>query len=101
MDGLVSGPLRNLVLMHDREYKAYVPMTGWSYGFYNANGSINDDAVRVNSRTYAQAIAGVTQSMHFDENTYVFKLSYRIRKSCTLPTEIYLHEKMFYPRGMT
>ena len=91
--------VRLLNIQQCREYKAFAPITGYSYGFWFQNGSINTEAVKVNSRTYAQAIAGESQSMTFNAFTYVFQLVYQLHKNCTLPTEIYIHKKMLYPRG--
>jgi len=81
------------------EYKPFVPITGWGWGFFNPNGSIDDIIVKTFSRTYAYAIAGTVQSTYFDWKTSQFYLQYTIKPSCTLPTEIYLSEKLYYPRG--
>eukprot|EP01121_Diplochlamys_sp_Union-15-3_P017331 TRINITY_DN6080_c0_g1_i1.p1 TRINITY_DN6080_c0_g1~~TRINITY_DN6080_c0_g1_i1.p1 ORF type:complete len:410 (-),score=39.87 TRINITY_DN6080_c0_g1_i1:66-1184(-) len=81
------------------EYKAYVPKTGWSYGFWFPNGTINTAVVKSHSRTYAYAIAGTVVSSEFNAKTSEYNLSYRINPTCKLSTEIYLNEALYYPRG--
>ncbi len=44
------------------------------------------------SRTYAQAVAGVTKSMSFNTDSKLFTLVYTANISIALPTEIYLNE---------
>jgi len=83
------------------EYKAYVGMTGWGWGLFFPNGSIDYSVVNVVSRTYAQAVAGTSNFMSFNPNTRVFNLEYVVKKSCKLPTEIYLNEQLHYPKGFT
>lgn len=58
------------------EYKAYVPMTGWNYGFWNANGTLNPQYVSESSRTYARAIAGHGVHMAYNTSTFDFSLTY-------------------------
>jgi len=83
------------------EYKAFVGMTGWDYGLFFPNGSVNYQTVKSFSRTYATAIAGVGDFMSFDSSTSIFILNYEINPTCTQPTEIYLNEDIFYSKGFT
>jgi hypothetical protein len=70
---------RRLSWMH-WEYKAFVRKTGWSFGLYNGDGSLNQGEVTLfNSshrvqvakyaRTYAQAVAGTTILFSFNVTT--------------------------------
>jgi endoglycosylceramidase len=82
-------------------YKEFADWNGTFPGFWYDDGTLNNDTIKWVSRTYASAIAGVGKSMKFDNSTYIFNLQYNIKKSCKLPTEIYLNEDYFYPRGYT
>jgi hypothetical protein len=55
-------------------------MTGWNYGAYNDNGTINYEWVRKLGRTYAYAIAGYAESMWFDDSTNAFEIMYLFTK---------------------
>ncbi len=126
------------------EYKKFVGITGWSYGFFFENGSINYQYVKALSRTYPTAVAGnlsiihylssihsvsfnytpypiylyinliylsslfllsgYTRSFYFEgtgSNVGLFHLEYTINWNCTLPTEIYLNQDIYYPKGFT
>ena len=73
--------------------------TGCGQGPIFANGTINVPVLRYISRTYAQAVAGDINTMRFNMTTGEFVLVYTPKSSCTLPTEIYLNEGLFYPNG--
>eukprot|EP01088_Endostelium_zonatum_P010738 TRINITY_DN2431_c0_g1_i1.p1 TRINITY_DN2431_c0_g1~~TRINITY_DN2431_c0_g1_i1.p1 ORF type:complete len:372 (+),score=62.72 TRINITY_DN2431_c0_g1_i1:185-1300(+) len=81
------------------EYKAYIQITGWSWGFFNPNGSLNEHVVSKSVRTYAQAIAGRAESMYFNQETSYFKLVYLYKKASVGPTEIYVNEEYNYVKG--
>jgi len=81
------------------EFKAFIPMTGWTYGFYNGNGTLNLPFVRALSRTYARAIAGHGIDTYFNSSTAVFYLEFSLDPSIKAPTEIYLNEAFHYPKG--
>ncbi|XP_064403689.1 endoglycoceramidase-like [Halichondria panicea] len=85
------------------DYKAYVPITGSSNGFWNGvNGTLNTDLVKTMSRTYAQAVAGVAMEMKFDPDSLKFSLKYTITDACSSTvTEIYLNEDIHYQMGYT
>ena len=51
-------------------------------------------------RSYAYAVAGVPQSMSFDENTMNFDLRYQADAAISQPTEIFL-PRLRYPQGFT
>jgi endoglycosylceramidase len=51
------------------------------------------------SRTYAQAVAGVTSSMSYNATTGSFTLVYTTNPTIPAPTEIYLNEALHYPNG--
>eukprot|EP01104_Vermistella_antarctica_P004518 TRINITY_DN14960_c0_g1_i1.p1 TRINITY_DN14960_c0_g1~~TRINITY_DN14960_c0_g1_i1.p1 ORF type:complete len:561 (-),score=78.10 TRINITY_DN14960_c0_g1_i1:15-1577(-) len=67
--------------------------------FYEADGSLQLSKVKVLSRTYAQATAGVPSSMSFDSETGVFNFTYLINTTIAEPTIIYLNEEWYYPNG--
>eukprot|EP00698_Gefionella_okellyi_P018391 TRINITY_DN5504_c0_g1_i1.p1 TRINITY_DN5504_c0_g1~~TRINITY_DN5504_c0_g1_i1.p1 ORF type:complete len:535 (-),score=129.34 TRINITY_DN5504_c0_g1_i1:62-1612(-) len=81
------------------EYKQFIPITGFGNSFWNADGSINWPIARTMSRTYAPAVAGHTLSMSYNNITAAFVLQYAVNAAATLPTEIYLCEKVHYPNG--
>lgn len=83
------------------EYKPFVRKTGWSYGLYNSDGSLNEAQVALYARTYAPAVAGTTQRFVFNITTGAAELVYTIKPRCTQPTIIYLSEQWHYPRGFT
>ena len=59
-----------------------------------------DIVIQNTSRTYPQAVAGLTKSYKFDRNTNIFSLSYEITASCkSQRTEIYFNKKLHYPHG--
>jgi len=53
---------------------------------------------RDRTRTYAEAVAGVTKSMHFDANDHSFALEYELDEAISMPTEIRI-SKDNYPSG--
>jgi len=76
--------------------------TGYGSPIWEPDGSLNQNAVRAYSRTYAQAVAGQTQYMNFDPLTGVFQLKYIANPSIdpnTAPTSIWLGESEFYANG--
>lgn len=88
------------------QYKSYNDFTtqdrpNTMEGLWNAeDGSLQENKLRVLSRTYAQAIAGEPFSMSFNRDNGAFYLVYTIRPdSSHSTTEIYLNEDLFYPKG--
>lgn len=53
------------------------------------------------TRTYAHAFQGNPTYMFFSTNNASFTTSYDVDTSITMPTEVYLHKKLFYPDGYT
>jgi endoglycosylceramidase len=75
--------------------------TGSSGPLFFSNGSMNEDMAFNFSRTYAQAVGGVTQIMAFNVSTGNFTLVYTTSQAVWLPqTVIYASQKYHYPRGM-
>jgi len=83
------------------EYKKFIGITGWSWGLFCPNGSINTPLVKALARTYAPAVAGIVSVSHFDQYTAVYTLTYTMNQNSELPTEIYLSEEFYYPNGYT
>jgi len=65
---------------------------------YDARGGLEGAKLKLLSRTYAQAIAGEPLRMSFQAGTAAFELEYNATVA-TAPTEVYLNEALFYPRG--
>lgn len=62
--------------------------------------SVKLDKLRVLSRTYPQATAGIPQSLSFDPDTGAFAYRYTPRLA-TGPTEIFVPRALHYPGGYT
>lgn len=60
---------------------------------------LNVPEVMTWSRTYAQAVAGVTESFQYNSTTRVAELKYLSKPTCLLPTDIFVSEKWIYPTG--
>jgi endoglycosylceramidase len=85
------------------QYKYFNDITtaGPGESFYGADGNLETGKVKALSRTYARAIAGQALSMIFDDSTGRFSLAYTLNTTISLPTEIYLNEALYYPKGYT
>lgn len=74
--------------------------TGYSSPIFFPNGSINHAQAFNVSRTFARAVAGVTDVMKFDLATGAFTLSYTVSAGVTVGvTDIYFSEAYHYPSG--
>jgi endoglycosylceramidase len=82
------------------EYKPFVTITGYSWGLIGPDGSLNVQLARILSQTYAQRVAGVVKSQHFDFSKPDYMLVYDVNEKCKLPTVIYLNEELHYPNGI-
>lgn len=80
------------------QFKSFNDITtaGPAESFYNGD-QLEESKVKVLSRTYAQSIAGVPQSMEFNPNHGEFQLAFI--PTSTQPTEIFLNEKYYYSNG--
>ena len=59
------------------------------------------DRVLLYSRTYAQAVAGQTKSMKFNNSTSEFTLEYEVLEdNMQAPTVIYLNKELRYLKGV-
>jgi len=85
------------------QFKYYADLTtsGTGEGFYNKDGVLEENKVKALSRTYPQAVAGIPIYIEFHPENGKFELDYHINPSIVLPTEIYLNEKYYYPKGYT
>jgi len=66
---------------------------------YNETGNIEMAKLKMLSRTYAPAIAGTPSRMFFDPDTAEFTLRYMAQDCAGAPTEIYVNQKLHYPKG--
>lgn len=57
------------------------------------------DKLKILSRTYPQATAGIPVALSFDPDTAEFSYRYTPRASATMPTEIYVPVALHYPQG--
>ena len=80
-------------------YKGYGGITGDCGNVYDGNGNINTAVVQKLSRTYAQAVAGRTTKMSYNNETKEFHLEYTVCADCGGETEIYLNEDIHYETG--
>ncbi|AXQ31673.1 endoglycoceramidase [Solimonas sp. K1W22B-7] len=63
-------------------------------------GSVKTDKLRILSRSYPQATAGIPQSLSFDPDSGEFNYRY-IPRTAQAPTEIYVPVALHYPQGYT
>jgi len=76
----------------------------WESRFYDNKENVRMGDVKLISRTYAQAVAGIIKRMFFDPHNSNFYLDYIPQRSSSelgRTTEIYLNEKIHYPKGYT
>ena len=73
--------------------------TGCGRGPLYPNGTLDDVMISGFSRTYAQAVSGVTSSMFYNATDSTFMLTFLASPAIAQPTEIYFNEAMHYPQG--
>jgi len=83
------------------KYFADLTTVGTGEGFYNKEGVLEDNKVKALSRSYPQAVAGTPSYYSFEPRNAEFKLEYHINTAIKQPTEIYVNEKYYYPKGYT
>jgi endoglycosylceramidase len=67
---------------------------------YYDNRTLNTQVVSSLSRSYPQAVAGITNTFSYNKETHKFSLVYTLTKDCTSNvTEIYINEEMHYSKG--
>lgn len=84
------------------QFKGYGDITTQSSigeGLYFKNSSLQEDKLKILSRTYAQAVAGRYIQQKFDPVTSNFTLVFVADTSVKSPTDIFLNEKLYYPNG--
>lgn len=88
------------------QYKSYHDLTTASQpfdeSFFRPDGSYQTGKIRTLSRTYAQATAGVPQSMSFDTSSADFTFSYAADAQLAangVPTIIFLNQDLWYAPG--
>lgn len=88
-------------------YKIFSDLTWDNSGLFyrpcedksSMNACLNVPEVKTWARTYAQAVAGVTESFSYNSTTRVAELKYISKPSCLLPTVIFVSETWIYPSG--
>jgi len=74
---------------------------GTQESFYDADGNLQFEKVKKLSRTYAQATCGNLISSVFNDTSAHYKLVYKSGDCKQQPTEIYLNEQWYYPKGFS
>lgn len=89
-------------------YEDLTTCTPQGESLYQEDGQVCADKLKVLSRTYPQATAGVIDTYHYNMETRVFELRFipwnsesftAITSSTGKQTEIYLNHEMSYPEG--
>lgn len=86
------------------EYKPFVGYkTGYASSIWYTNGSMNVQMASELSRTYAQVVAGVTQTMRYSNTDYSFILIFQADPQFVTAntTKIYFNQAMHYPNGFS
>lgn len=66
----------------------------------NHSGGPGEIVVQNTSRTYPQAVAGLTNSFKFDKDSKDFELTYTVTSTCkSQRTQVYFNKDMHYPNG--
>jgi endoglycosylceramidase len=84
------------------EYKPFVGnKTGWATSIWYNNGTMNMEMASMLSRTYAQVVAGVAQTVRYSTSDYSFILIFQADPQYVTAntTKIYLNEALHYPNG--
>lgn len=68
---------------------------------FDNDGNQIDGTSRKLARTYARKIAGHGLYMHFDPQSTYFQVAFEIDISISAPTEIFAHQRLLYPNGMS
>ena len=84
------------------EYKPLFNKTGSGYySVMHPDGTINKEVLSTLSRTYAQAVAGRTQRMRFDNKTADFELEFLSNAVTNSDkTVVYLNKELHYEAGV-
>eukprot|EP01138_Halocafeteria_seosinensis_P007281 gb/GECG01007444.1/.p1 GENE.gb/GECG01007444.1/~~gb/GECG01007444.1/.p1 ORF type:complete len:562 (+),score=47.45 gb/GECG01007444.1/:1-1686(+) len=87
-----------------KHFADYTTQDPASETLYHDNGTLQMEKLKTLSRTYAQKIAGIPDTiyMHFAHNssTKEFNLSYEINPKATVQeTVVYYNSELHYPRG--
>ena len=72
-----------------------------SEGFYNDDGSMQDDKVKTLTRTYMQSTQGVLVSMKFNDTTSNFDATFKVDTSINAPSVLYWNTQYWYPSGIS
>ncbi|KAI9203944.1 glycoside hydrolase superfamily [Polychytrium aggregatum] len=70
------------------QYKRYAPITGWSWGFFNEDGSQNLSVQRALARIYPEAVSGILVSYAYDPDSRTFEMSFWASPEIAMPTRI-------------
>mmetsp|Transcript_28635 Transcript_28635/g.50911 ORF Transcript_28635/g.50911 Transcript_28635/m.50911 type:complete len:530 (-) Transcript_28635:411-2000(-) len=77
----------------------YTTTGSYTEGFYNQDGSLQQNKLKHLSRTYIQAYQGVPIKADFDVSTGHFSASYEVDPSIQGSTDLYFNGAIYYPYG--
>ncbi|PRP75110.1 hypothetical protein PROFUN_03946 [Planoprotostelium fungivorum] len=83
------------------KYYNDITTAGSGESLYDTEGKIEPRKLRELTRTFAPAVQGQVENIHFDSSTGIFSLQFLSNGNITRPTEIYLNEDIYYPKGFT
>ncbi|XP_065910588.1 endoglycoceramidase-like isoform X2 [Dysidea avara] len=97
--GLADDLLQSWIYWQFKGYHDITTQSSVAEGLWFSNGTLNNDKLKMLSRTYAQAVAGVYDGQSFNPLNSDFALGYYADINIDQPTVIYLNEKFYYPNG--
>ena len=98
IDGLDTTPAQQDIRVMSHADTNFQSWMFWASDFFTNDGHIKWDTVKIFSRTYARAIAGIPTDMYYDIYTGFFTLSFDQNPAIKSPTEIFL-PYFKYPNG--
>ncbi|RUP51514.1 glycoside hydrolase superfamily [Jimgerdemannia flammicorona] len=82
------------------KYKKYGTANLGDFGsLYDNQGIYHKEYEKLLGRTFASAVQGVPNKIHFDDATAIFTLQYTADSLIQAPTEIRIAPAVFYPQG--
>jgi hypothetical protein len=69
-----------------------------SEGYYNRDGTLQVNKVKVLARTYLSLTQGELLNMHFNTTNANFKTTFRVNTDIKEPTIIYSNQEYWYPQ---
>lgn len=100
--GLADKYLQSWAYWQYKGYGDFTTQSSTAEGLWFENGTIQNEKVKMLSRSYAQAVSGRFVSQSFDPTTGNFTVTFTSDPSLVgQSTIIYINEKYYYPAGFT